>query len=381
MNIMFKPGFAIIVLIIFIGCAQQSTELKSTSQRADSAALVKYARGFEIKDYTSFKYVMVRNPWVKGEVLASYIIGNSDKHSLQDTADFFIGNHMDKIAVLSSSSVGMMCLLNVRDLITSASDPELIFDSILYNRYKSGSITDLGETNRFNVEYIIDNEPGLVFKYIYGAPETEDILLKNAGIPIAYNLEFMETHPLGRAEWIKFIAAFVGKDEVADSIFSEIENNYYRISGLAKKQQKKPSVLDGSMYNGVWYSAGGASYQATLYRDAGADYYWEGNDETGSNAVSFEVILENQLETDFWIGASTGSRNDLLNIESRYELLKPFRENTIYYYGERVNPQGGMDYFESGVARPDIVLKDLISVFHPDLVDSTYKTVYISRVK
>jgi iron complex transport system substrate-binding protein len=275
----------------------------------------------------------------------------------------------------------MINLLGESSKISACSDAKLICDSELYQSYLEGSVVDLGSTHLINAEMIIDHSPDLVLKYIYGAKEAADEKLIEAGLSVAYNLEFMESHPLGRAEWIKFVAAFFNKDELADSIFSNIENEYIKLVDLSSMQKNRPTVLDGSSYKGVWYTAGGNSYSAKLYADAGAEYYWRSDSNKGSIPVSFETIIDKQSDADYWFGPSTGTREDLLKIDKRYIKLKPFREGSVYFFGKKVNPHGGLDYFESGVTRPDIILKDLIWVFHPELLDSNYDPVYLEKMK
>jgi len=272
-------------------------------------------------------------------------------------------------------------LLGEEDRIRSATDARLIYDSILYRKYIDGKLKDLGEAIHLNVEAVIGQSPDLVMKYIFGTTDETDHKMIQAGIPIAYNLEYMESHPLGRAEWIKFVAAFTGKIYTADSIFRVIEREYLCLSELAKAKTDKPTVLDGSSYKGIWYAAGGKSYPARLYKDAGAEYFWERDTSSGSIPVSFEIIIENQSDADYWIGPSTGNRAELLQVESRYSLLKAFRNGNVYYFGKRVNPNGGYDYYESGVVRPDILLQDMVWVFHPDLLDETYEPVYLEKIK
>jgi len=239
----------------------------------------------------------------------------------------------------------------------------------------------LGNTHLVNAEMIINHSPDIVMKYIYGSKETVDDKIIKAALPVAFNLEFMENHPLGRAEWIKFVAAFFEKDEMADSIFSSIEKEYRRLVKLSSEEKVKPTVLDGSSYKGVWYAAGGQSYSAKMYADAGAEYYWRTDSNKGSIPVSFEFVIDKQAEADYWFGPSTGKRKELLNIDSRYTKLKSFREGNVYFFGKRVNPNGGLDYFESGVTRPDKVLKDLIWVFHPELLDSNFDPYYLKKME
>ncbi len=349
---------------------------------AENTIEVSYAKGFTMEESDKGIYIVVDNPWKPGDTLATYFL--PDKNSGREarrTSDFTIPVPVENIAVLSSTFLGMFRLLGEESRIRSATDARLIYDSILYRKYLDGKLTDLGEAVHLNVEAVVGQSPDLVMKYIFGTIDETDHKIKEAGIPIAYNLEYMESHPLGRAEWIKFVAAFTGKIHMADSIFRIIENEYLHLSELAKAKTNKPTVLDGSSYKGIWYAAGGKSYPARLYEDAGAEYFWKTDTSSGSIPVSFEVIIEKQSDADYWIGPSTGNRDELLQVESRYALLKAFRNGNVYYFGKRVNPNGGYDYYESGVVRPDILLQDMVWVFHRDLLDETYEPVYLEKIK
>lgn len=372
---MSKPTTLIICILIsllFVNCShkQGNTSGLSIKNLLLAENQIRYAKGFNLIRYPEYTKMIVFNPWKKNDTLASYLVSR----------------HPDRVpvtsaAVLSSTSLGMFELLGASNKISACTDPKLIYDSVLYHRYLNGKLIDLGESIHPNIEAIIALSPGLVMKYIYESKDMADEKITNAGIPIAYNLEFMETTPLGRAEWIKFVAAFLDEDSKADSIFDAMEKSYLGLLGLAKKTIHKPTVLDGSCYKGVWYAAGGKSFPAKLYADAGADYYWKDNDNTGSFPLSFEVIIEKQANADFWIGPSTGNKKELLGIESRYSLLNAFQTGKVFHFGKRVNPNGGLDYYESGVVHPDILLKDLIRIFHPELLPSNYVPVYLQQVE
>jgi iron complex transport system substrate-binding protein len=343
---------------------------------------IEFAKGFTISDYKENKYLVVKNPWKADDTLATYLLlKNDSKNDFTGRIDFVIKSEPDRIAVLSSASLGMIELLHEENRIVACSNAKLIYDSALYRRYLKGELTDLGESLEMNTETVIGASPDLVIKYIFGGREAADEKLIEAGIPVVYNLEFMEPHPLGRAEWLKFVAVFVGKEAMADSVFRHIRDEYQILSERARKVPKRPTVLDGSSYKGVWYAAGGRSYPARLYADAGASYFWASDSNRGSIPLSFEIILNKQADADYWIGPSTGNKHELLGIESRYALLKSFRTDNVFDFGKRMNPNGGLDYFERGVVRPDILLKDLLWVFHRELLDSAYQPVYIERIK
>ncbi len=343
---------------------------------------ISHAKGFTITELNKGTLIYVFNPWKEGDTLASYYLVNDDiENRVNEGVQFQVKVPVENIITLSSTYIGMFSVLDERNRIIATSNASLIYDSVLYQRYVKGELIDLGEATHPNVETILGQSPDLVMKYIQRGLEEADYKIMQAGIPIAYNLEYMEQHPLGRAEWIKFVAAFIGKTKIADSIFNAIEDEYLRLSYLAMNKANKPSVLDGSSYKGTWYAAGGRSYPATLYNDAGAEYYWRSDSSSGSIPLSLEVIIENQADADYWIGPSTGSRKELLQIESRYALFQAFQQGNVYFFGKRTNPHGGYDYYESGVVHPHLILKDLIWVFHPDLLDKEYELVYLEKIK
>lgn len=372
-----------LLITLSIACSKNNRQVSSNDYQKSvfySEQVIKYANGFDIHSYKDHKIIIVFDPWNPPDTLATYCI-YSNKHVNVPKADFQIKVPLNRVACLSSTSVAMMNLIREGNKITACSDAKLIYDSALFSRYLQGMIVDLGNTQLVNAEMLINHAPDIIMKYIYGSRELADEKMIEANLPIAFNLEFMESHPLGRAEWIKFVAAFFDKDEMADSIFGSIAKEYLRLTKLCSELKTKPTVLDGSSYKGVWYAAGGQSYSAKLYEDAGADYYWKTDSSRGSIPVSYEIIYDKQANADFWFGPSSGKRDELLNIDSRYTKLKSFRNGNVFFFGKRVNPNGGLDYFESGVARPDKVLKDLIWVFHPELLDSNFEPFYIEIVK
>lgn len=378
-----KVLFSLMIFFFMIVACQQSDSRHTDIEKnkGNSKTGLSYAEGFSIQKTENYTFLTVFNPWSK-DTLSTYLLIQDSIHETPSIkADFVIKLPIKKIVCLSSTGIGMLNQLKSGAMISAATNAELIYDSSLYNKFLQGDLENLGNSANLNTEVIIENNPDLIIKYIYGGKELSDSRLKDAGIPIAYHLEFMESHPLGRAEWIKYIATFINQSAFADSLFSQIETTYKHYSFLAKNETYKPTVLDGSSYEGVWHAAGGRSFPARLYADAGADYYWKDNDQTGSITLSFESIIENQIDADYWIGASSGSKEELLNIESRYTLLKSFNTENVFYYGKRSNPNGGLDYYESGVIRPDILLRDLLWIFHPHLLNKDYDPVYIERIK
>src|SRR5690606_23480458 len=99
--------------------------------------------------------------------------------------------------------------------------------------------------------------------------------LPRFGIPVVMVAEYMETDPLGKAEWIKFMGAFFGREELAERKFAEIEAQYLEVKTLAAQAEGKPTVFTGLPWKGDWFVSGGNSFQARLFKDAGAFYLWQ----------------------------------------------------------------------------------------------------------
>jgi iron complex transport system substrate-binding protein len=384
-----KKVLLLLILVIVVSCTN-TIRYKDTDKgglnKADKNTTtnkIKYAQGFSIEEYNSYTFIVVFNPWKKTDTLATYLLLKDSIGTVPTgcKADFTIHVPVKNITSLSSTYLGMLNILGEGKLVTAATEAHMIYDSVLYNRYLKGTLLNLGESIQLNVESIIGNSPALVMKYLYGGKDAVDDRIIAAGIPIAFNLEYIEATPLGRAEWLKYTAAFVNKSALADSIFNKTINSYLALTKLTKNVIEKPTILDGSCYKGVWYEAGGRSFPAQLYKDAGADYYWKNDSSVGTIPLSLEIILDKQVNADYWIGPSIGSRCELLAIESRCSLLKSFRNYNVYQFGKRINPNGGLDYYESGVMHPDILLKDLIWVFHRELLDSLYEPVYLKKIR
>jgi iron complex transport system substrate-binding protein len=191
--------------------------------------------------------------------------------------------------------------------------------------------------------------------------------IQELGIPIVINSEFLEQHPLGRAEWIKFMGLFLGKEAEADSIFNWIEVEYLKHQKLAESFTEKPTILTGIPYGGTWYLPGGENYGARFFEDAGCRYIWSDDSTSGFLQLSLETVFDRAMDADFWIGVgSFETYEELEAADGRFAKFSAFRNQRVYNYNGRIGPTGGNEYLELGYLRPDLILKDIIQVAHPD---------------
>lgn len=368
------------VIIFAVFAASCGMKHRTQGKTISSGNRLKYALGFSMVDTGNCTLVEVYNPWSKYEILERYVFSEEIPDAQFPNA-VYVKTPVDRSIILSSTYLGMISELNARNAVIACSNASWIYDSALFDMYQRGKLLDLGSDLTVSPEPVLALNPTAVVKYIYIARDALDEVLKNAGVPVIYNIEFMEGHPLGRTEWIKLFGVMLGKRAQADSIFSMVEQNYLHYSKLAQLAESKKTALIGSSYKGTWFAVGGNSYVSKLLRDANIDYYWSSDSSTGGLPLNFESVLLNQKEADIWINANASSLKEILTVEPRCEVFKAFQQGEVYHYNKRINPNGGLDYYESGVVRPDILLYDLIKIAHPELADKPGETIYWKKLE
>ena len=239
-------------------------------------------------------------------------------------------------------------------------------------RIESGDVAEIGGGAAVNVELTLDLDPALVMTYGTGFADydTHPVLLE-AGIPVALNGDFVEQSPLGRAEWMKFIALFFNREADAAAQFDTVAMEYHAVAELTATLTERPSVLIGSVYNGTWYVSGGGSYMAKLLSDAGAAYLWSDEGDVGALPLDFESVYAVAAEAEFWLNPDNSfwfSVENVLDSDPRYGDFAPLKRGRMYNNNARVNENGGNAYYEEGAAHPERVLKDLVKILHPHLL-------------
>ena len=364
------------LLTLLVAC-QQTQNQSAKSEASDSVKAVTsftpeitYAKHFTIAVHENFKSVIVKNPWVEDDTLVSYILYSKEAAApfSVDWAEFVIPVPIDEVVTTSSPHIGLIGLLDELDKITGVSNDRYVYNPHIYKKISEGQIRQVGSLKESNLEILLDLSPDLVMKTGVDNVRNEDERLTEAGVPISYNVEWMEKNMLARAEWIKFVGAFFNKDEKADSIFRRIEKEYLKARAITADIDFRPAIMTGNNFKGTWYMPGSDSYLTKLIQDAGGDYYYKNEKSTGSLPLSFEVVLDNLIESDFWIGPRAESLKELEMMDERYTLFKAFRDGNVYTFNKRMSENGGNDYWESGMARPDLILKDVIKIFHPELL-------------
>ncbi|MCZ4696092.1 ABC transporter substrate-binding protein [Ancylomarina euxinus] len=366
-------------LFLILSCgksANKKTVSKSESLKeiVDSSfyfrSNIKHAKGFTIEIREGYKEISVLDPWNKGQVFQKYYLvpRGKEKSSSIPTDGQIIEVPVRSIAALSSTQIGILNFLGVLDKVVAVSLPDRVYNGKLSKRVESGKVIGVGHGATLDFERILDLSPELVMVAGFMKISNDETKLINAGLPVAFNIEWMESSPLARAEWAKFIAVFFNMEQRADDLFSELENRYSSIKSKIKEVEDKPDVISGYHYKGVWYMPGGQSYLAQLLRDAKGEYCWFSDSTQGSIPLSFEVVLEKQSGAKIWFGpAHCQSLKEMKDLDERYTLFQAYKDGQVYSVTKRTNENGANDYYESGVICPDLLLKDVAKVLHPEL--------------
>ena len=285
-----------------------------------------------------------------------------------------------KIILLNASLMGYVTELDAENLVIGIASPEYIYSEKIQSLLASGKIQNVGNEQKYDVEKIISMKPDAIFTNYIASFDNTYQLLKNNNIQVIFLDEYLEQSPMVKTSYIKLFGKLLGKEKEADSKFNEIQKNYNDLKELALKSNKKPNVLANEMYGDVWYMPGGKTFTANYISDANAHYILKDNQEEKAVTMSFEEVYSKSKNIQFWVNAGNHvSKKEMLSINPFYEKLEVFNKGKIYGVSGR-EKQKANDFFESGVVRSDLVLKDYIKIFHPELLPD-YQLTYMKELR
>ena len=370
----------ILTILIFASCVGKTSKTASFVVSENERLPVYYAKGFDIFYEDNYKMVVVYNPWNEGEIQQTYYLVNND--TIQTPSDGIkILIPIDNLAISSSTHVEFLNLLGELSTVKGVCTPHLIYNDTLRSRYAAGQIQSLGDAHNVNLEQLLHLRPDVYFAASYNQQDEQAKRLQQSGVNLVFNNEWTESSLLARAEWLKFVAVFYNKEQLADSLFAQIERDYQAAKTIAQSVDVRPTVMAGGNFKGTWYMPSGASYMGKLFADAGADYFYKNDTTTSTSlALNFETVLNNFHNADVWLNAPTPTLDALMQMDSRHNLFRSAREGRVYGFYLRTLPDGANDFWESAVARPDLVLKDIIWALHPQLLPD-YQPTYILKLQ
>lgn len=371
------------------GCTPSGEGQQEQTAAADTSTQfvttdIHHARGFTIRYFRDFKLVSIINPFGANGDTIQYILqkaGAAVPKSYPKAQRITIP--VKSLAAMSSMHIGLLHFLDAEDVLTGLGSLQYVFSPHVIDRIKAGKIIGVGRDQGLNDEKVVEMQPDVVMTVGNPGGKMDHYkVLREAGIPVLINSEWVEQTPLARAEWVKLMAALLDKEQLVNEKFAKVESEYQRLTALVANAAKKPTVLSGLNTKDAWFVPSGNSYMARFFADAGADYPWKTTQSTGSLPLHFEAVYPKALTADYWLNVGfdpADSRKSILAQDSRYADFDAFKNRQMYSYNNRVNALGSNDFFESGSVNPHIVLADLIHIFHPGLQPG-YQLYYYKRL-
>ncbi len=376
--VLLSGALLIVVLVAALlslsGCRKSRL---STSDAVGDTIPLRYAQNLTMVRYSDGILVELKDPWHEGRILHRYWLTEdsnskpsailsplSSLHSPLSSIKF----PLQRSVVFNTAHASLIGMLNATDRIAGVADLKYMLLPDVQRRVQQGEIVDCGNSMSPDIEQIVSLHADAIllspFENSGGYGRLEKL-----GIPIIECADYMETSPLGRAEWMRFYGLLFGCSQQADSLFSMVEHAYCAlrdsVASTSQPLNVSTSLLTERLTGSTWYVPGGKSTMGRLIADAGATYAWADDDHSGSLALSFETVLSKSGNADVWLMNTSSPQpftyESLAAEHHGYTQFKAFRDRNIYFINTLQVP-----YFEEVSFRPDLLLRDYITMLHPN---------------
>lgn len=369
---MLKQLTYILFLFILISCSRVGNE-RTIPLSND------YAEGYAVEKFDEYTVVEVQNPWDTLKALQRYILVPKERELPNSLPEgVVVRTPVESVAVYASLHCGMIKELGKEHTITGICDVYYNADLDLKQRVERGEVADLGSSFLPDVEKIISISPEVIIVSPY--KDKGDDKVSRLGIPIIEMADYMESVPLARTEWIKFMALFFECEDIADSIFNATKTEYNLLAEVGRSMKNRPTLFCELKTSGVWYQPGGDSYMAQLYYDAGMDYLWSDNSDKGSISLSYEEVFSRGAESDLWIMKYAEERDKTLKTLKEefapYENFASFKNKNVWGVNALKVP-----FYEEMPLYPHYVLRDLMLIAHPEMFAESETTRYFKKLQ
>src|SRR5690554_6428892 len=340
--------YCLIFSVFFIACKTEKSTPPTTAESVGKPIEVTFAKGFSITDYDTYKVIEVTNPWPQAEKVFRYaLVQDKANFVTNETFDAMVQVPVQNLIVTSTTHIPSLEMLGETNKLIAFPNLDFISSANTRKRISEGKISEIGNNESINTENVIDLQPDVMIGFAVTGNNKTYETLQRAGIPIIYNGDWTENHPLGKAEWIKFFGAFFGKSEKAEQLFNNIETEYTTIKELALTAENSPTVLSGSLWKDIWYLPEGNSWGAQFITDANGQYLWQDSQGTGSIALNVETVIEKAQHADYWIGPGQFTSYQQMEDANRaYTRFDAFKNKKAYSFSSLKGETGGVIYFE-----------------------------------
>ena len=365
--------------IVVAACGRKSVSLEDFDK---PVYMLEYASGFDIQGADSKQSVLltVTNPWQGADGIAVQLFIARDGETAPEGFDGqVLEGDADRIVAMSSTHIAMLDAIGEVDRVVGVSGIDYISNPDIQAR--RDRIGDVGYEGNINYELLLSLDPDLVLLYGVNGASGMEPKLRELGIPFLYVGDYLEESPLGKAEWLVVLSEVVGKRAEGEKVFAEIPVRYNALKQwVAENTLDAPSVMLNMPYGDSWFMPSTESYAVRLIKDAGGDYIYKKNMGNASTPIDMEEAYLLASAADMWL--NVGMANTLGEVKAacpKFVDTRCFLNGDVYNNNACTNAAGGNDYFESAVVHPDLLLRDLVKIFHPELVEEPF--VYYKRLK
>lgn len=368
----------IVTWVLLLSACGGGSKTSSLQAEGDTVRM-KYSSLLQIVKHADYTVVTIRNPWDTLKVLHTYLLADREKplpeHLPEGTV---VRTPLQKSVIYSSVHCSLWSELDELKGIGGVCGLEYIKLPQIQEGCRNGSIVNVGNSMNPDIERIIDLRPDAIllspFENSGGYGRVGKL-----NIPIIECADYMETSALGRAEWMRLYGLLLGKEAQADSLFAGIEKEYLTLTQQVKSQNlKRPMVISEMKNSSAWYIPGGNSTMGRLYQDAGADYVFASLSNSGSVPLAFETVFDRGGNADIWLikynQPQDKTYSELERDYAPYARFKAFQDRKVYGCNTNHVP-----FYEESPFHPELLLKDLIKIFHPELLPD-YDLKYFSNL-
>ncbi|WP_065220298.1 MULTISPECIES: ABC transporter substrate-binding protein [Butyricimonas] len=369
----------IILLIVLAACNNQSAKIEDFNKTVYTP---EHASGFDIKGANGKESVIITttNPWQGADSVNTWLFIARNGESIPNGfAGQVLKEDAQRIVAMSSTHIAMLDAIGFAKSVVGVSGLDYISNPDIQSR--RDSVGDVDFEGNINYELLLSLDPDIVLLYgVKGASAMEG-KLNELGIPYMYVGDYLEESPLGKAEWLVALSEILGKREIGKKVFADIPIRYNTLKKkVADAALDAPSVMINTPYGDSWFMPSTKNYAVQLITDAGGAYIYGKNTGNASLPIDLEEAYLLALKADMWINVGMAeSLDDVARMCPKFIDTRCFCDRHVYNNNARTNAAGGNDYYESAVVNPDILLRDLVKIFHPELVEEDF--VYYKQLK
>lgn len=348
-----------VVVLCGVSCKNNKSQLPSDAQIVPN----QYSTQFVLAYNKTDSFLLLKNPTDSNSSLGKFFWGKSEQYS-----GFVKIKSRNKLIALSAVFTGMIEDLGGQNNLIAVDETRYITSPKTVKRIKENEIASVAVNGKLNAEKLIGLKPDIVFTYFVDvASKSEYQRIEKLGIPVLFLQNYLENHPLARAEWLRVFGWLLGKPALAQRKFEEIATHYNDLKTQIATLKEKPLVLINAPFSGVWDAPGGSSFMSVLIEDAGGSYLWRDIEGSGRKALSVETAYKSAVNADIWINpGAIETVSEIEKADARFLTIKAVKNKQVYNSTKLKNESYGNAYWEYGVLRPDIVLQDLVYLFHPE---------------